>query len=270
MKEQRSFLNPVCFMNFQRGTVLAHSVAAGPPTEPLLSTSFPALQPECLSTHRSDCVVLLLKLHRQLLRSHRHSTGAYKTAPNLGPAHLVSLISCHFLIHALHSRPEVTDWWLLGPSPPAVLTTLSAGRLPSCICSRPYFFLAIQNFVHFFKCACSFVWLKTFMCSLCLQYSCAPLVIWLTPTLAFSSVLRQVLPLESLFWSCQFGWPAPHAPPEPSTLHFSHHIPSPVSLSVSLALLAHENRTYVYPVLYFFPQNSRITINIYWSELNTR
>lgn len=68
--------------------------------------------------------------------------------------------------------------------------------------------LVIQNFVQFFKCACSFLSLKTFTgCSLCLEYSFDKYFdkysfdIWLTPTLPRFSVLRRIPPLESLF-SC--------------------------------------------------------------------
>lgn len=60
---------------------------------------------------------------------------------------------------------------------PAVLTTLTADLIHSFICLQ-VLLLATQSFVQFFKCACSLLSLKSFMCcSFCLEYSLFPLLL---------------------------------------------------------------------------------------------
>ena len=87
-------------------------------------------------------------------------------------------------------------------------------------------------------------------CSLCQEYSFPPVVIWLTTILPFDSVLRQILSLESLFWSSKSGLIVPHVLSE----HTFHTVLLSVYLPVFLRPLAYESRCYVYPVLYSFPR----------------
>lgn len=136
---------------------------------------------------------------------------AYNISHNPDPVYFFTLISGHLFIHTLYSNPEVTNWWLFGQILPTVLISLTA-ELPHSFFCLQILFLAIENFIQFFKCACSPLSLKCSMWySLCLEYSFLLFVTWLIPTLPFDSVIRQILPLIwSLFWPSKLRLTVPH------------------------------------------------------------